>query len=65
MKVGDTIELIAMPEDPDPIRVGTKGTIKHIGREFQGIRQIDVEWENGRKLMLSVPPDQFKIVRPS
>ncbi|HEY5139139.1 MAG TPA: hypothetical protein VIJ25_07475 [Methylococcales bacterium] len=27
MKVGDRVEMISMPEDPNPIEVGTKGTI--------------------------------------
>lgn len=66
MKIGDRIELIEMLDDPNPIPIGTKGTIQSInpvnfGREK--FTQIDVKWDNGRTLMLSIPPDRVKIIK--
>lgn len=62
---GDRIELVAMPDDQNPIPPGTKGTIKSVWQ--RGISpgdwlQIDVQWDNGRQLMLVVPPDQFVFI---
>ena len=59
---GDRIELVAMSDDPDPISAGTKGMINFVRRCGAGREawlQIDVNWDNGRQLMLAVPPDEF------
>lgn len=63
---GDRIRLIAMPEDPDPIPPGSTGTVTAV-RQHRTWAQVDVDWDNGRKLMLAVPPDQFETIsdRPS
>ena len=58
---GDRIRLIAIPEDPDPIPPGTTGTVTAV-RNYGTWSQVDVDWDNGRKLMLAVPPDQFEIL---
>lgn len=59
---GDRIELIDMPDDPNPIPAGTKGTV--VGSSFVrtggGWWQVDVQWDNGRSLMLSIPPDHAR-----
>ena len=65
--VGDRIRLVSMLDDPDPIRPGTTGTVTHVschdwGR--QSWQQISVAWDNGRTLMLVVPPDEFESVSP-
>ena len=63
MKVGQTVELISMENDPDPIPSGTKGKITKVNpTPFDGEIQLCVDWENGRKLMLIYPVDKFKIV---
>lgn len=65
LKVGDRIELISMPNDPNPIPFGTKGTVKGVTPlSFFGSdeTQIVVNWDNGRRLNLICPPDQFKII---
>jgi hypothetical protein len=59
-EVGDYIELVSMRDDPDPIAPGTKGTVTFIN-EVQEFTQYEVDWDNGRALMLSVPPDQFRL----
>ena len=58
---GDRIRLLAMPDDPDPVPPGTTGTITAV-RQQGTWAQVDVDWDNGRKLMLAVPPDQFEIL---
>ena len=61
LKVGDRIRLIQMVNDPDPIPAGTIGSVTeiHIHSDWT---QIEVSWENGRKLMLASPPDKFEII---
>ncbi len=62
---GDRIRLFAMGRDPDPVLFGTIGTVVGVTRHGVGRdawAQIDVDWEDGRSLMLTVPPDQVEIV---
>lgn len=67
---GDRIELIAMPEEPDPIEPGRQGTVTEIVDTDwleRGTHQIWVKWdcaddEIPRNLSLVVPPDRFRIV---
>ncbi len=61
-KVGDRIRLIHMPEDPDPIAYGSLGTVRAIHPHL-GWTQVEVDWDNGRHLMLSLPDDVVEIVR--
>ena len=58
---GDRIKLVAMPDDPDPVPAGTTGTVTTV-RQHGTWAQVDVDWDNGRKLMLAVPPDQFETI---
>jgi hypothetical protein len=68
MKVGDRVEMISMPEDPNPIEAGTKGTIRSLNKVDFGrgdsFTQIRVDWDNGRKLMVCIPPDQIRVIYP-
>ena len=67
-KPGDRIRLLAMHDDPDPIQMGSVGTVVRVDRHGGGREvwhQIDVDWDNGRRLMLVSPPDQFAIVGTS
>jgi hypothetical protein len=62
---GDRIRLVAMPDDPDPVPAGTTGTVRSVrtcGSGRDAWLQVDVDWDNGRKLMLSVPPDQVTVM---
>jgi hypothetical protein len=58
---GDRIRLLAMPDDPDPIPPGTTGTVTAV-RQNGTWAQVDVNWDNGRTLMLVVPPDQVEVL---
>lgn len=54
-----------MAGDPNPIQFGETGTITEISRHGKGRdawTQIEVDWDCGRGLMLSVPPDRFELV---
>lgn len=58
LKPGDRVRVTdLMPDDPDPIPVGTEGTVRHVW----GSDQIDVEWDNGRTLML-LGTDPFEVI---
>ncbi len=59
--VGDRIRLIHMPEDPDPIPAGSLGTVREIHPQ-RGWTQVEVDWDNGRQLMLSLPDDVIEIL---
>lgn len=63
--VGRRVRLLKMDDDPDPVPEGTEGTIR-MYLEPQGdvipYAQISVDWDNGRKLMMCVPPDEFSYV---
>jgi hypothetical protein len=50
-----------MPDDPDPIPPGTTGTVTAV-RQNGTWAQVDVNWDNGRTLMLVVPPDQVEVL---
>lgn len=58
LKAGDRIRLLSM-DDPDPVPSGTLGTVRGVYPQHQWT-QVDVDWDNGRTLMLSTPPDQFE-----
>ncbi|TWU39345.1 DUF4314 domain-containing protein [Novipirellula artificiosorum] len=61
LKVGDRVRLLSMADDPDPIPAGSTGTV--VGVYPHGDwTQVDVDWDCGRSLMLSMPPDQVEIV---
>jgi hypothetical protein len=64
LRIGDRIRLIEMPDDPDPIPVGEIGTVTGISHHEDGDdlwHQVDVEWDHGRALMLTLPPDRIEI----
>lgn len=58
LAVGDRIRLRSMPDDPNPIPSGSEGTITFVHPQDHGRwTQIGVNWDNGRTLMLAIPPD--------
>lgn len=56
--VGKRIELISMPEDPDPIKPGEQG----VCWDVDAAGSLMVNWDSGRSLSLVPGTDQFKIV---
>lgn len=70
MKAGNRIALVRMGTDePCPVEPGTLGTVTHVSRhDFGGgdrWTQIDVQWDNGRSLMVCTPPDTVRVVEVS
>ena len=61
LRTGDRIRLLSMPDDPDPVPVGALGTVVRV-RDYGAWSQVDVAWDNGRSLMLSMPDDCVAIV---
>ncbi len=64
-KPGDRIRLIAMSEDPHPVPADSTGTVvgvHQIGTGRDKWFQVDVDWDNGRTLMLSIPPDEIVLL---
>jgi hypothetical protein len=61
---GQRIRLISMPDDPDPIPYGTKGTVEstHEVGFADPFTQVHVKWDNGRTLSLAVPPDYVEVI---
>ncbi|EMI43802.1 DUF4314 domain-containing protein [Rhodopirellula sp. SWK7] len=63
LKSGDRIRLISMTDDPDPIPVSTTGTVAGVYPQ-NGWTQVDVDWDSGRSLMLTMPPDLVERIEP-
>jgi len=66
LKPGQRIELVSMSDDPHPIPTGTRGTVTLVTpvvfRPDDAWDQVSVEWDNGRTLMLAIPPDRVQVV---
>lgn len=60
--IGKRIKLTSMPNDPNPMPIGSEGVIEMIGSEFQGSTQIFVKWDNGRNLILLSDVDSFTVL---
>jgi hypothetical protein len=61
LKPGDRIKLIAMPDDPDPIDIGSHGTVRDV-TPFEAWTHVFVHWDSGRTLDLSIPPDVVEVI---
>ncbi len=61
LKTGDRIRLVHMADDPDPVPTGELGTVVSV-TDLGDWFQVDVDWDCGRTLMLSVPPDRVSLV---
>lgn len=64
-KPGERIQLLVMPHDPAPQERGAQGTVTGVNSvpiNGDGGHQIIVNWDNGRTIALSVPPDRYHII---
>jgi hypothetical protein len=63
---GDRIRLDYMPNDPDPIPPGSTGTVTDVGPEpyYNLHRQVYVDWDDKRSLILLHDIDQYTILQP-
>lgn len=61
-KVGDRIEVYGiLPNDPDPITVGTRGTVTSVDKIGDAFVQYGIDWDTDRYLML-LDTDPFRVV---
>jgi|688.fasta_scaffold1944933_2 hypothetical protein len=56
-----------MADDPDPIPVGATGTVicisHHDDDDTELWHLIDVKWDSGRTLLLTLPLDRIEIIQ--
>jgi hypothetical protein len=58
---GDRIEVTGVMDDPDPLPVGSRGTVMGVLNPGSIFEQVDVEWDSRRTLMLI--PHDYRIVK--
>lgn len=63
-RVGDRVRITgAMPEEPNPLPVGTEGTVTWVGQWISDLtRQVGVDWDNGSRLLL-LGSDPYQVLR--
>jgi hypothetical protein len=63
VKAGDRVRMAGvMRDDPCPMEIGATGTVREVFPKFYNMpAQIDVEWDNGRSLML-LEHDPFEVL---
>jgi len=60
--LGDRVRVTGPMDDPDPMPVGSEGTVDWVGQwNSHYTRQVGVKWDNGRTLLL-LAEDPFEIV---
>jgi hypothetical protein len=67
-KKGDRVRLVFMPNDPEPVEIGTEGTVLAVahlpwGQDMRS--QVAIAWDNGRTLSCICPPDHLEILNAS
>lgn len=70
IKEGERIRLVKMGEDPDPVPVGSCGTVKHVQPLFlcgdkNPQTQFLIKWDSGRGLNCICPPDIIERIPPN
>ncbi len=55
---GTRVAIVQMNEDPEPVPVGTKGTVDVV----DDLGQIHVNWDNGRTLAIIPDVDEFLVI---
>ncbi len=61
LKTGNRIRLLSIRKEPAPIAPGTIGTVVKVSH-FCDWSQVVVDWDNGRQLTLSIPPDRVEVI---
>lgn len=63
IRTGDRIRLLSMPDDPDPIPVGSTGTIVSVTEGPLG--QVGVKWDDSSRSLSLIPGvDRFEVIEP-
>lgn len=59
---GDRVQITGtMPNEPDPLPIGATGTVVRVSHSSQ---QADVDWDNGRTLLLLLDVDPYRVIQP-
>lgn len=59
---GDRVVVTGILDDPAPLAAGMTGTVLRVGSWTTELtRQIAVQWDDGRRLLL-FPGDQFRVI---
>jgi hypothetical protein len=61
-EINKRIRLLSMPDDPEPLPNGSLGTVTAVIKLMANDWQVYVDWDNGRKLHMSIPPDTWEYV---
>ncbi|CAN1570718.1 Domain of unknown function DUF4314 [Mycobacteriaceae bacterium] len=62
---GDRVRVTGILDDPAPLTVGMEGTVNWVGTWTTELtRQIGVQWDDGRCLLL-LPGDPFRVIARS
>ena len=61
-KKNDRVELVRM-NDPDPLPVGSVGTVLSVADFGRGEMQLNMKWDNGRNLGVCIPEDEVKLIK--
>ncbi len=64
LKKGDRIRLLSMPQDPDPIPVGSLGTVVAV-HDHRDWAQVMSTGTTARSLMLTMPDDCVAMSNPT
>ena len=60
---GQRLRLVAMPNDPHPVPVGTEGTVQSVSPAHGSMAaQIMMKWDDGGSLSLIVGIDRWEII---
>ena len=63
LKKGDRIRLLKMDNDPNPITIGSEGTVTGLcPSPRKGEIQVQVKWDNGRTLAVLLPEDEVELI---
>ena len=61
IRTGDRIRLLSMPDDPDPIPIGSTGTIEAVTEGPLG--QVHVKWDDSNRSLALIPGvDRFEVI---
>lgn len=64
-RVGDRVKITGELDDPNPIPIGTEGTVNWLGQWTTELTsQVGVLWDNGSRLIM-LPHDPYTVIDQS
>ena len=63
-QIGDRVRITGELNDPDPLPIGTEGTVSWLGQWISDLtKQVGVLWDNGSRLIM-LPHDPYIVIDP-